>query len=250
MICTDPLVETWQTCSREPTCSASRQSRAMIASSATAGQPASPRRSETTPSFIWAPSVRRGSWACWAMTPSNALTYSRARRMSWASETHMPSSEKTRTLAGESAMAPSSARRSPFRPTVTAPTGWTSQYPASRRSRRTCSTTPAVAAAGAVLGRVDVAVSGVPAQPPDLFDDAGSVGDGVGVGHGEDGGVAAHGGGPRPGGDGFCVFASRLPQVGVEVDESGQGNGPGGVDHFGAVSGEVGADREIGRAHV
>ena len=37
---TEPAVETWQTCSREPTCPASRQSRAMIASSATAGQPA------------------------------------------------------------------------------------------------------------------------------------------------------------------------------------------------------------------
>ena len=42
MISTDPAVETWQTCSREPTCAASRQSRAMIASSATAGQPRQP----------------------------------------------------------------------------------------------------------------------------------------------------------------------------------------------------------------
>ena len=95
----------------------------MIASSATAGQPASPRRPESSPSFIWAPSVSRGSWACWATTPSNALTYSSARRISTASLTHLPSSEKTRTRAAESAIAPSSASRSPARPTVTAPTG-------------------------------------------------------------------------------------------------------------------------------
>ncbi len=63
------------------------------------------------PSFIWASSVSRGSWACWATTPSKALTYSSARRMSTASETQMPSSENTRTRAAESAIAPSSARR-------------------------------------------------------------------------------------------------------------------------------------------
>ena len=77
-----PAVDTWQTCSREPTCSASRTSRATIASSATAGQPLRPRTPESTPSFICAPSVSRGSCACWATTPSNALTYSSARRIS------------------------------------------------------------------------------------------------------------------------------------------------------------------------
>ncbi len=122
-ISTDPAVETWQTCSREPTCAASRQSRAMIASSATAGQPARPSRPDSSPSFICASSVSRGSWACWATTPSNALTYSSARRISTASLTHLPSSENTRTRAAESAIAPSSASRSPASPTVTAPTG-------------------------------------------------------------------------------------------------------------------------------
>ncbi len=95
----------------------------MIASSATAGQPARPSRPDSSPSFIWAFWVSRGSWACWAMTPSNALTYSRARRISSGSLTHLPSSEKTRTRAAESAIAPSSARRSPASPTVTAPIG-------------------------------------------------------------------------------------------------------------------------------
>ena len=130
----------------------------MIASSATAGQPASPRRPDSSPSFIWASSVRRGSWACWAITPSNALTYSSARRISSGSLTHFPSSEKTRTRAAESAIAPSSAIFSPARPTVTAPIGKTSQYPASRPSRQTCSTTPAVSATGSVLAIACTAV--------------------------------------------------------------------------------------------
>ena len=57
---TEPAVDTWQTCSREPMCPASMTSRAMIASSATAGQPASPSRPDTSPSFICAPTVSRG----------------------------------------------------------------------------------------------------------------------------------------------------------------------------------------------
>lgn len=99
----------------------------MIDSSATAGQPPRPSSAETMPSFIWAPSVRRGSWACWATTPPKAFTYSRARRMITASSTHLPSSEKTVTRAAESCMAPSSESCLPSRPTVTAPMGCTSQ---------------------------------------------------------------------------------------------------------------------------
>ncbi len=124
---TEPAVERWQTCSRAPMCEASSTSRAMIASSATAGQPPRPSSAETAPSFIWAPSVSRGSWACWATTPSIVLTYSSARRISTASSTHLPSSEKTRTAADEPCIASSSASCLPSRPTLTAPTGCTSQ---------------------------------------------------------------------------------------------------------------------------
>ncbi len=127
MISTEPAVDRWQTCSREPTWAASSTSRAMIDSSATAGQPTRPSSPETVPSFICAPSVSRGSCACWAITPPKAFTYSSARRMITASSTHLPSSEKTRTAAAESAIAPSSASCLPPRPTVTAPTGCTSQ---------------------------------------------------------------------------------------------------------------------------
>src|SRR4051794_4569864 len=133
----------------------------MIASSATAGQPVRPSMLELTPSFICAPSVSRGSWACWAMTPSKALTYSSARRISDASLTHLPSSEKTRTRAAESAMVPSSAISLPARPTVTAPTGKTSQWPCCWPSRQTCSTTPAVSATGSVL-----AIAWTAVKPP------------------------------------------------------------------------------------
>ena len=157
-ISTEPAVDTWQTCSREPTCSASSTSRAMIASSATAGQPRRPRRPDSSPSFICASSVSRGSWECWAMTPSKALTYSRARRIRTASETHLPSSENTRTPAAESAIAPSSASRWPPRPTVTAPTGNTSTRPARLPRCQTCSTTPAVSATGSVLAMAWTAV--------------------------------------------------------------------------------------------
>ncbi len=131
----------------------------MIASSATAGQPRRPRIPDCSPSCICASSVSRGSCACWATTPSNALTYSSARRISTASETQWPSSLNTRTRAADSAMAPSSARRSPASPVVTAPTGWTSIQPASRPSRQTCSTTPAVSATGSVLAIACTAVN-------------------------------------------------------------------------------------------
>lgn len=91
------------------------------------GPAPSPSSAETMPSFIWAPSVSRGSCACWATTPPKAFTYSRARRMITASSTHLPSSEKTVTPAADSCMAPNSASFLPSRPTVTAPMGCTSQ---------------------------------------------------------------------------------------------------------------------------
>ena len=187
---TEPRVDRWQTCSREPTCWASRQSRAMTASSATLGQPARPSRAETSPSFIWAPSVRRGSCACWAITPSKALTYSSARRISSGSLTQTPSSLKTRTRAAESAIAPSSASCSPAQ------------------------------ADGDGPDRVHVAVAGVAAEPVHLLDHAGEVGDRVGVRHRVHRGEPAQRGGPGAGLDRLGVLAARLAQVGVQVDQA------------------------------
>ena len=75
------------------------------------------------------------------------------------SETQNPSSEKTRTRAREPAMAPSSASRSPCRPTVTAPMGCTVAKPAASPSASSCSTTPAVSATGAVFAIANTAVN-------------------------------------------------------------------------------------------
>ena len=125
----------------------------MIASSATAGQPRRPSTPDSSPSFIWAPSVSRGSWACWATTPSNALTYSSARRISTASETHLPSSEKTRTRAARVGH-----RAELGEPLAAEPDGDRAD-------------------------RLHVAVPGLAAEPPHLLDHAGGVGDRVGVGH-------------------------------------------------------------------
>ena len=129
----------------------------MIASSATAGHPFKPRRDEISPSFICAPCVNRGSCACWAITPSNFLTYSSALRITSGSNTQLPSSLKTRTLARESAIAPISAKFSPFKPSVTAPIGKTSTNPALCPSANTCSTTPAVSATGDVFAIAETA---------------------------------------------------------------------------------------------
>ena len=113
---TPPAVVKWQMCRRLPTCSAKRISRAIIASSATAGQPVKPSFEETTPSFICEPTVSAGSCACCAIIPLNVFTYSSARRIKSGSETHLPSSLKIRTRAFEFAIAPSSASASPFSP--------------------------------------------------------------------------------------------------------------------------------------
>ena len=218
MISADPAVETWQTCSAEPTCAASRQSRAMMASSATAGQPARPRRADISPSLSCAPSVSLGSWACWAITPSKALTYSRARRISSGSDTHRPSSENTRTRAAESAIVPSSASLAPAEPDRDG------------------------------AHRLDVAVARGAAEPPDLLDHPGRVGHRVGVGHRVHRGVAAEGRRRGPCLHRFRVFAAGLAQVRVQVDEAGQGDQAAGVEGSGAGVIQAGPDGRDGPA--
>ena len=201
MTSTDPAVETWQTCRRAPTCSASSTSRAMIDSSATAGQPARPSSPDSAPSFIWAPSVSRGSCACWAITPSKVLTYSSARRMSSGSETQ-------NAVVGEDAHVRA-------RPRHRADLGELLALEADgdgadrahggvavlrRRGDATCSTTPAVSATGEVFAIAKTAV-----KPP---------------------AAAARGAGEH----GLALLVARLAQVGVQVDEAGQRDEPVGVD--------------------
>ena len=190
-------VDTWHTCSRERVSSASWTSRATMPASATAGQPGSPSRPETGPSSQQASRpASRGSWACWATTPSNARTYSSARRISRPSATQCPSSEKTRVRAADRAIRPSSASSSPARPLLTAPIG------------TTCADPVAAADVEQVLGGL------------------GGVGDRGGVGHGQDGGEAAPGRGRGAGRHRLGVLPARLAQVGVQVDQPGQRDQP------------------------
>ncbi len=88
---------------------------------------------------------------------------------------------------------------------------------------------------------LDVGVPGGAAERGDLLDDPGGVGDGVGVGHGAHGRVAALGGGAGAGADGLGVLAAGLAQVGVEVDQAGQEHQAVGVDDLGS-GGAGGAD--------
>ncbi len=157
---TEPAVDTWATCTRLFVCRASITSRATIVSSAIPGHPGRPRRPESSPSWQHAVGpARSGSCECWEMTPPNARTYSSARRITRGSWTHLPSSEKTRTLARERAIRPSSASSSPARPRVTAPTGCTSTSPAVRPRSRTRSAASAVSVTGEVLAIASTAVN-------------------------------------------------------------------------------------------
>ena len=213
MTSTLPAVETWATCTREPVCRASMTSRATIVSSAMPGQPGRPSRPDSSPSWQQARGPARcGSWACWETTPPKARTYSSARRMTRASVTHLPSSEKTLTRARERCMSPSSASSSPSRPLVTAPTG------------------------------LDVDQAGGAAQVEDPLGGLGRVGDRAGVGHREHRGEAADRGGGGPGGDRLGVLAAGLAQVGVEVDQTGKRHEPVGVEDVGALAERIGAD--------
>ena len=194
---TEPAVERWQTCSRAPAAAASIASRATIDSSALAGQPVRPSRAATGPSWACAPTVSRWSSACWATTASSERAYSSARRMISGSFTHRPSSENIRTAAGEAAIIPISASRSPAE------------------------------ADGDRADRVDVDQPDLAAPPPDVLDDDGRVLGRGRVRHREDRGVAAEGGRGRPGGDRLGLLAPGFAQVGVQVDQARAGrSGP------------------------
>ena len=70
--------------------------------------------------------------------------------------------------------------------------------------------------------RDDVDQAGLLAEPPDLLDDAGGVGDRVGVGHGVHRGEPAERRGAAAGLDRLGVLPAGLAQVGVQVDQAGQ----------------------------
>ena len=185
-------VETWQTCTREPGQLGELRRRGPrcwprprpASRAARAGRRSRPRGSRR-PARPAAGPGRAGR-----RTPSNARTYSSARRISRASATQWPSSENTRTPAAERAISPSSASSAPARPLLTAPTGTTWADP-SRAAER-----------GQVLGGL------------------GGVGHRVGVGHGQHGGEAPARRRPSAGAHGLGVLPAGLAQVGVQVDQA------------------------------
>jgi len=69
------------------------------------------------------------------------------------------------------------------------------------------------------------------------------------VRHGADGGEAADGRGPGPGGNRLLVLASRLPQVHVDVDEPWAHDEAFQVDHLATPGGEAPADLLDGAVH-
>lgn len=82
---------------------------------------------------------------------------------------------------------------------------------------------------------LDVAVAVLLAEPVDLLDHTGGVGDREGVGHGEHGGVAAGGRRARARQHGLGVLAARFTQMGVQVDEAREEHLSGRVDDLGAL---------------
>jgi hypothetical protein len=78
--------------------------------------------------------------------------------------------------------------------------------------------------------RSDVDVAGSLPEVEHLLDDTGRVGDRVGVGHRVDRGEATECSGAGAGRHGLGVLAAGLTQVGVQVDQAGQGDEPVGVD--------------------
>ena len=163
-------------------------SRSTITSSASAGMPGMPRWLDHSPSCMCPPLASAASSQCWASVMSSAEAYSRARRMRRASCTPAPSSVKRRTPSA--AISASGASSLPG--------------PAHRDG----------------AGHAHVAHRRR-AQLEHLANDGGAVDGGLGVGHGDDRGVAAEGRGrgrrsrpsPPPRGPGWRRWR-------VQVDEA------------------------------
>ena len=68
---------------------------------------------------------------------------------------------------------------------------------------------------------IDIGEAAFRGLSADEFGDGAAVVHGIRVGHAGDGGEAARDGGLASGGDRLLVFESRLPQVGVHVDQAG-----------------------------
>ena len=92
------------------------------------------------------------------------------------------------------------------------------------------------------------------AAVPDVVGDDRAVGDRIGVGHREHGGVSAQSRCCRTGFDILGIFPAGLAQMGVQIDEAGQQDLAGGVDDIGIVGyrqpGADVRDLAVGHQHV
>ena len=192
-------------CRRLPTWAASRQSRAMIASSATAGQPLQPEPAGELAlvhlGVLGEPRLLR------------VLGDDPVERLDVLQRpAHQHRVGDALAVVGED------------------------PHPGGRVGHRTeLGELLAGQADGDGTDREDVAVTGLAAEPPDLLHDAGGVGDRVGVGHRVHGGEPAERRGLGAGVDGLGVLAPRLTQVGVQVDQPGQQDRAAAVDDLGAL---------------
>ena len=121
---TDPAVDRCRKWTGWPVRRQRARSRITISSSASAGWPGRPSRDDHSPSCMTPSPARARSSQCWATSTPRGRAYSIARRMSRLSCTPSPSSVNIRTPSA--AISPYGARRSPRRPSVSAPTGATS----------------------------------------------------------------------------------------------------------------------------
>ena len=175
-------------CTAPPVYSARRRSRETMTSSATPGQPGSPRRVATSPSCTTPPATSVGS-SQWSITGrSKIFEYSRARRISPADATGFPSSENPRAPA--TAMSPISASSTPF---------LTLGHAADRVDRHR-----------PVLLRLG----------QNELDDRARVDGRLRVRHAGDAGEASRGGGAGSGRDRLLPLVPGLAQVDVHVDEA------------------------------
>ncbi len=218
MISADPAVETWQTCSAEPTCAASRQSRAMMRLLGHGG----PARQAQPGGHLALVELR-------ALGEPGVLGVLRDHPV-----------EGLDVLQG-----PAHQQRVGDAPAVV---GEHADPRGRIRHRAELGQPGAREPDGDRADRPDLAVARGPAEPPDLLDHSRGVGHRIGVGHGVHGGKAAEGRRRRPGLHRLGVFAARLAQVRVQVDQAGQGDEAVRVEHPGTRLGQAGPDSRDGPA--
>ena len=195
-----PAVEMFIRCRRPPVASASLRSRPVRTSSASAGMPDSPSTSDTVPSCI-TPLWDNSGTSRWSrIGRSNIRQYSSARRSS--SELLIERSASVKPTAP-----------APFK---VADLGQLVPFPVFADASQ----------------HEDIAVVRALRLVSHEFHDRRGIDRRLGVGKASQRSEASHESGCRPRGNRLVRLASRLPQLGVDVDQAGRDNPASGVDHL------------------